>query len=37
MCHAFIQDKELIPPLVNLALDSSDDEHFESTIDIVED
>ncbi len=29
ICHAFIQNKKLIPPHVNLASDSSDDECLE--------
>jgi len=29
ICHAFIQNKELIPPHMNLALDSSNDECLE--------
>jgi hypothetical protein len=37
MCHTFIQDKKLIPPLLNLISDSSYDKHFEDAIDIVED
>jgi hypothetical protein len=37
ICHVLIQDKEFIPPHVNLALDSSDDECLEDATNVVKD